>query len=83
MFQLIQEDNVFESTEQKLKEEVTYYVGLAGPLNDKEAMYEVDIFTDTEEPETDQYDSEVSSDVFIGIAIEGDFVDYKETFIKV
>ena len=48
MFQLIQQDNVLENREQKLKEEVTYYVGLPGHFKDEEATYEVDILPQTQ-----------------------------------
>ena len=44
----IQQDNMFESREQKPKE-VTYSVRLPGQFEDEEAMYEVNIPTDTEE----------------------------------
>ena len=37
-------------------------------------MYEVDISTHTEELGSDQYDSEDSSDMFMGLAADGDFV---------
>ena len=43
MFQLIQQGNMFESREQRLKVEVTYYTGLTGMFKDGEAMYEVEI----------------------------------------
>ena len=42
----------------KLQEEVPYKTGLLVQFEDEKAMYEVDIPTDTEEPVTDQYDSE-------------------------
>ena len=74
MFQLIQQENVFERIEQKLKEEVTYYAGLPGQCEGEEAMYQVNIPTDLEEQGTDQYDSDDLSYVFIGWAAEGDFV---------
>ena len=46
MYQLIQQDSVFESRQQKLKEEVTYYTWLPRQFMDEEAVYEVDIPTD-------------------------------------
>ena len=74
MFQLIQQDNMFERREQKLKEEVAYYAEPLGQLKDEEPMYEEDIPTYTGEQGTDQCDSEDSSDVFIGPAVEEDCV---------
>ena len=59
MFQLIQQDNMFESREQNLKEEVSYYAGLPGQFEDEEVMYEVDIPIDCKELGSDQYESEV------------------------
>ena len=73
MLQLIEQDNMFWGRQQNLKEEVSYCAGPPGQLKDKEAMYEVDIPTDTKELGTDQYDSEDSSDMFPGPAT-GDFV---------
>ena len=58
MFQLIQQDNVFERRKQKLMEEVTYYPGPPGQFKNEEAMYEEDIPKDTEEQGTDHFDSE-------------------------
>ena len=62
-----------EENKQKLKEEVPYYAGLPGQFEDDEAMYHKNIWTHSEEQETDQYNSEDSSDVFIGPVTEGDF----------
>ena len=73
MYHLILQVNFFESREQKLKEKFTYYADLPGQFKD-EAMYEWDILTDNEELETDQFDTEDSSDVFICPAVEIDFV---------
>ena len=82
MFQIMQQHIVFVSREQMLKEEVTYYTGHAGQFEEKEAMYEVKIPTDTEDLGTDQYDNKDSSDEFIGLVVKGNFLDYQETFIK-
>ena len=46
---------MFESRQQRLKEKDIYYTGLPGQFEDGEAMYEVDIPTNTEEQGTDQY----------------------------
>ena len=46
-------------------------------------MYEVDVPTDTQGLRTDQYDSEDSSDVFIGPAAGGDFVRLQKDISKV
>ena len=54
MFQLIHQNSVFDR-EQKLEEEVTYYGGLPVQVEDGEAIYEVDIPTDTVELWTDHY----------------------------
>ena len=58
---------------------MTYYTGLPGQSEDEEAMYKVDISTDTEGLGTDQYDSEDLSVVFIGPAA-GDFVLLQRDF---
>ena len=65
-----------------MKEEVTYYAGLPGQLEDEEAIYEEDIPTDTEELGTYQYDSEEPSDVLVGPAAEGDFVRLQRYFYQ-
>ena len=65
---------MFQRREQKLQEEVTYYVRLPAQFEDEEAMYEENTPTDTEEQGPDQGYSEDSSDVFIGTATGGDFV---------
>ena len=49
MFQLIQQDSVFENRQQKLKEESSYYAELPGHFGDEEAMCEEDIPTEVEE----------------------------------
>ena len=82
MFQLRQQDYGFESREQRLKEEMVYYAGLPAQFKGEDTMYDINIPTDTEELGTDQYDSEDSLVVFIGSAVEGDFLHYKETFNK-
>ena len=71
---------MFESREQKWKEEVTYFTGLPGEFEDEEAIYEEDIPTVTGEQGTGHYDDEDSSDVFIGPIAGG--LDYKKTVIK-
>ena len=81
MFQLIQQDNVFERREPKVKEEVSYYAGLPGQFKDEKAMYEVDIPTDTEEQGTDQCDSKDLLDVFAGLAA-GDFARSHRNFYQ-
>ena len=43
-------------------------------------MHETYILTDIEEQRTDHCDSEDSSDVFIGLAAEGDFVRLQRDF---
>ena len=64
MFQLIQQGNVCQKRDQNLREEVTYSDGFPGQFKDDEAMYKLVIPTNTEELETDQYDSKDQSDMF-------------------
>ena len=58
MFQLIHQDSVFESREQKLEKEIIYYARLPGQFKNEEAIYEEDIPMDTVELGTGQYDSD-------------------------
>ena len=83
LFQLIQQNNVFEDREQRLRREVVYYAGLPGQFEDEEAMYEKDVPTDMEGPGNDQYRSKDSSDMFIGPAAEGDFMRLQRHFITI
>ena len=71
---MIQQDNMFDDGKQGLKTESIYYTGILEQFEDEEALYEEDISTETEGPKTDQYDSEDSSDVFIGPDTEEDFM---------
>ena len=48
---------MFESRDQRLKLGVTSCAGLPEQFDDEKAMHEVVILTDTEELETEQYDS--------------------------
>ena len=58
-----------------LRREMMYYTGLTGQFEDEEAIQEEEyISTGTEDQKLDQYDSENSSDVFMGPDAEGDFV---------
>ena len=73
IFPLIQYLYVFENREQMLQEEVIY-AGLPRQFKDEEVVCEEDIPTDTTELGNDQYDSEETSDVFIGPVAKGYFV---------
>ena len=65
-----------------VRKKLLFYAGLPGQVEDEEAMYEVDIPTDTEELGTDQYYSEDSLNIFIGLAIEGDLVRLQRDFYQ-
>ena len=73
---------MLERREQKLREEVTFYDGHPRQFKDEEAMYEVDIPTDTEELGTGQYDTEGLSDMFIGPVSQEDFVRLQRNFYQ-
>ena len=53
MFQLIQQDNVFQDREQRLGKDVSYCKWISGLFDDEEAMMEEE---KTQGPGTDQYD---------------------------
>ena len=82
MFQLIQQDNVFEAREQGLEKEVVYYVRILDQYEDEDTMREEDIPTGTEGPGTNLYDSEDWSDAFVGQATEGDFMRVQRHFYQ-
>ena len=67
---------MFERKDQKLKDEVTYYVGLPGKVKEE------DIPTDSEEQRTDLYNSKDSSDVFVAPAAEDNFVRLQRVFYQ-
>ena len=74
---------MFENRGQMLKEEVTYYPELTEQLKSEEAMHELEIPKDTEEPGTNQDDCEDSSDVFIGPSTKAYFVKSQRFLSKV
>ena len=60
-----------------------YFTGLSGQCEDEEAIQEEEhISIGTEDQKQDQYDSENSSDVFMGPDAEGDFVTLQRDFCQ-
>ena len=62
---------------------VTFYAGVPGQFRYEEAINEEDIPTGSEEQWTDQSNSEDSSDVFLGLAAEDDFIRLPRDLWKV